>query len=330
MTFRVVIATHRRPRWLGELLAALVPQITGRPGRELVVVNDGSHDAAYQEAVAPFAGAIDYRVLPAPRGPGQARQHGAEGATAEYLVFTDDDCIPPDHWLDWAEAMAETYPTVDMFGGISRPYRGKTAGILDRINEPFVPCPGPIFVDGECICLATLNMMVRRAAFTAVGGFDPEYATACEDWNLTRRLLWAGYALHADASWYVRHRVEQTIGQTWRRWRGYGRGVAQQAIHDQDWGALSLKRGQGAPRRPDGDRLAWWAYPAMNLFRRAAQEIGWHAAVRDYSRRYGMGLPEEPSVVDWCAPVALGGRPTASSGDQVETAAGHLLDRVVG
>ena len=96
----VVIPTYRRPFGLDRLLAALEPQVTGRPDRQVVVVNDGSHDDAYAKVVERFQPMIDYVALPRNRGGGAARNVGARKVTGGYLVFTDDDCIPPSHWLD--------------------------------------------------------------------------------------------------------------------------------------------------------------------------------------------------------------------------------------
>ena len=43
--------------------------------------------------------------------------------------------------------------------------------------------------------LAGMFLMVRAAAFTAVGGFDERYFLYCEDYDLSARLFNAGYPI---------------------------------------------------------------------------------------------------------------------------------------
>ena len=72
----VVIPTYRRAARLDRLLTALEPQITGKPDRRVVVVNDGSHDDAYAKVAERFQAIIDYVALPQNRGRGGGAKRG--------------------------------------------------------------------------------------------------------------------------------------------------------------------------------------------------------------------------------------------------------------
>ena len=135
VSLSVVIPTYRRASSLHRLLTALEPQVTGKPGYRVVVVNDGSHDDAYAKVVDRFRSMIDYVALPQNRGRGAARNAGVRKATGRYLVFTDDDCVPPPHWLDWLVADLQKYPYAAVVAGPTR-----TASAID----PAIPSrPSP-------------------------------------------------------------------------------------------------------------------------------------------------------------------------------------------
>ena len=171
-TFRVIVASYRRPQGLATLLQALRPQVEPQPHRHLVVVNDGSHDAGYDAVLGDQHDWFDYRTLSENRGPAGARQHGATDASEDFLIFTDDDCEPPPGWLDRAEALVSTYPTADLFGGAGRVAAqadGRPMSAFQRVLQIRLR---PAYFNNRLLCVPTAIMMVRRASFEAAGGFD--------------------------------------------------------------------------------------------------------------------------------------------------------------
>ncbi len=219
----VVIPTYRRATRLDRLLTALEPQITGRPDRQVVVVNDGSHDGAYAEIAERFRSMIDYVALPQNRGRAAARNAGARKATGRYLVFTDDDCVPPPHWLDWLVADLQEYPYVAVIGGTTRPLPCESPGLIERYATINGLGPRPNLRYGLLHCVPTANLAIRRDWFERVGGFDDRFDLG-EDTNLTSRLRRAGAHFHIDWSWFTYHDQDWSLFECCERWFRYGLG----------------------------------------------------------------------------------------------------------
>jgi glycosyltransferase involved in cell wall biosynthesis len=126
----VLICTYRRPEGLARLLDAVVPQLSA--SREIVVVNDGSHDNAYGQVTTRHAANIRYRALKTNGGIAAARNAAAALAEGAYLVFTDDDCEPPAFWLDWLEARLSEHPELDLVHVRERGSLQHQRPVLDR------------------------------------------------------------------------------------------------------------------------------------------------------------------------------------------------------
>ena len=69
------------------------------------------------------------------------------------------------------------------------------------------------------------NLLVRRAAFEAVGGFY-EGVRAAEDTDFSWRLQRAGWRLEGRREATVEHRYRTTVRALRRQWRGYAAGRA--------------------------------------------------------------------------------------------------------
>jgi hypothetical protein len=72
---------------------------------------------------------------------------------------------------------------------------------------------------------AAANLLVRRDAFEAIGGFY-EGVRAAEDTDFSWRLQRAGWRLEARRGAVVEHRYRTTVRALRRQWRGYAAGRA--------------------------------------------------------------------------------------------------------
>jgi len=122
------------------------------------------------------------RYVPGPaRGPAANRNHGARQGRAAWLLFLDDDChVRHDLIAAYAQGRA-THATARVLEGAIH-----AVGMRPNGNHH-----APLNSEGGK--LWSCNVLVERALFEALGGFDEQFPYAClEDNDLHRRLLAAG------------------------------------------------------------------------------------------------------------------------------------------
>jgi GT2 family glycosyltransferase len=147
---------------------------------EVIVSDDGSQTTA-QEMICdryPWA----KWVAGSRQGPAANRNNGARYAKGEWLVFTDDDCLPDPQWLEAYAKAVVTEPSCLVFEGrtyVDRPRR--TLAEISPANE-----------SGGY--LWSCNFAIQRQLFESISGFDERFPyAAMEDVDLRRRLTKAGY-----------------------------------------------------------------------------------------------------------------------------------------
>ncbi len=152
--FSVIIPTFERAEELSRLLSALEKQTMTE--FEVIIV-DQSKDASDASG---YDLNIEYCHTDV-RGAIHARNYGASLATAEYLAFIDDDCIPDVTWLENArhEFEASSESIVGIEGEIICPES-------DRSKYRVVTNVGTIGL------YMTANLFVQASAFRLTGGFD--------------------------------------------------------------------------------------------------------------------------------------------------------------
>jgi GT2 family glycosyltransferase len=208
-------------------------------------------------------------VIHAPeRGtPGFARNRGAAGGSASWIVFFDADTEPSEDLLDRYFDPFPATRTALIAGGVRDEPVPKDALPTARyayIREAM--SQENTFRFGEWSYPTTSNVAVRRAAFEAVGGFR-EDIRAAEDADLTYRLKRAGWQVERRESANVTHESRSTL-------RSF---VVQKAIHGAG-GAWLNRQYPGclpARRRPG---LTWWA------LREAARGLRGAVRARDRDR----------------------------------------------
>lgn len=155
-TLGVVVACHDQAAYVGAAINSILGQT--RVPDEIIVVDDGSRDGS-ADVVRGFGNRVRLIVQPN-RGAAAARNTGVAAATGELLAFLDaDDLWPATSVACRLENLAGTGAEL-VFGRV-RQWRG-----ADDCDGPAIP--------GR---LAGA-MLIRRAAFDRVGGFDERYRTA--------------------------------------------------------------------------------------------------------------------------------------------------------
>lgn len=178
VTATVIVPTRDRPGYLATTLASLAAQDPVTGGMEVIVVDDGSSDAAATELAVERAqgeGGPPLRLLRRPgEGPNAARNRGMEAAGGALLVLIDDDVLAPPAWLRAYVDGAGRHPDSDMFGGpIEARLEGRARRTCGREGPPITLLDlGP--VDREAVAVWSANMAVRRSAFERIGGLKEE------------------------------------------------------------------------------------------------------------------------------------------------------------
>jgi glycosyltransferase involved in cell wall biosynthesis len=180
----VVIPTYRRPELLRRCLEAIRQQHCPDCSFEVLVVSDGP-DAATASLVSELSQRfpdfpLNYRPLPAKRGPAAARNYGWKHGSGELVVFTDDDCIPAASWIDayWSAYQLRNKRFIGFTGKVEVPVPERPTDYQKNVAH----LSTAEFITANCAC--------SRAALELVGGFDEDFPIAWrEDSELQFKLL---------------------------------------------------------------------------------------------------------------------------------------------
>ena len=201
MTTRIIIPAHNHAGMTDACLLAVLSTIDATT--EVVLVDDASTPPLE------CAAATDARThqLRNETGLGFAGScnRGAEGASAEFLIFLNNDTTPHAGWLEAMLRCAGEDPAVGIVG-CRLLYSDETvqhAGIAfsQADGEPrhiYRGFPGnhPAVVQTRRLQAVTgACLLIRRALFEALGGFDSTYENGFEDVDLCLRAAQAGHTV---------------------------------------------------------------------------------------------------------------------------------------
>ena len=226
MKTTIVVTTYNRPDALEMVLAGYCDQ--SDQDFALIVADDGSTQAT-TEVVQQFARRAPFPLLQVwheDRGFRAAaiRNRAVASTTADYVVFTDGDCVPSRHFVERHKALAEP----GYFLGSNRVLLNAT--LTDRVIRDRLPIhkwrsvdwatawvrrevnrlmPLTVLPDGafrkwspgRWEGIKTCNLSVWRSDLVRVNGLDESYeGWGLEDSDLVIRLLHAGVK-HKSARW---------------------------------------------------------------------------------------------------------------------------------
>lgn len=202
---RVVIVAHDSGDWLLRGVAAVLAQ---DPALELVVVDNASRDGSIERL--PRDPRLRILRNPDNRGFGAACNQGAAGCGGDWLLFLNPDCELPRGALTALRDHAARDPRIGALGAqlldadgapqaASRRSTPRPAQALrlalglrpSPASEPFVPQVAPAVEAVDAVSGAL--MLMPRALFERLGGFDTGYVLHCEDLDLCRRVLDSGH-----------------------------------------------------------------------------------------------------------------------------------------
>ena len=211
MRISVIVPVHNGGEDLRRCLQGLATST--RPPDEVIVVDDGSTDASAAHAVA--LGARVVTTSAGPRGPAFARNRGAEAATGDVLAFIDADVVVHADTLGRMESVLADEPDVAALFGCydDEPPVRSPASLYRNLLHHHVHQRGR----REAGTFWAGCGAVRRAAFSAAGGFDESYVRpSIEDIELGLRLRQAGQRIRLCREVQATHLKRWTLVNLWR------------------------------------------------------------------------------------------------------------------
>ena len=218
-----VVVPFRGDRGDAERLAAALRPVELNPGDELIVA-DNSDDGIAGEPLAGVARVVRAAVE---RSSYHARNRGAGLSGADWILFFDADCTPAPDLLERYFAGPVPADCGLLAGAIVG--NEKQHSLLARYTRD------RRFYDGERGLGAigtleggaapTANLMVRRAAFESLGGFE-EGIRSGGDFDLCWRAQAAGWRLLRRPEARVAHRHREDLGSFLAMVARYGSGAS--------------------------------------------------------------------------------------------------------
>lgn len=176
MLFSIIIPSCNRPDLLRRCLNALHPEVQGIDHLLYeVIVTDDSENERTHKMLQEYFNWVKWVKGPK-NGIGANRNNAVNFARGNWLVFTDDDCIPGSNWI---KAYHDTITRNDSISV----FEGRTTA--DRPQERFDE-EAPINETGGC--LWSCNFCISKSLFINVGGFNERLKFAMEDVDLHKRL----------------------------------------------------------------------------------------------------------------------------------------------
>ncbi len=176
------------------------------------------------------AAGLDMRIIPTGKvGPAEKRDVGAKAARGELLAFTDDDAYPAPGWLS-AAVPHFSDSSVGSVGGPAVTPPG--APLVERISGNIFESPlmswkyrkryvavGGVHEDYD---LPSVNLIVRKSVFDAVGGFDSTFYPG-EDTKLCLEIKQRGHKIIYDPAVLVFHHRRNSFRKHFAQIANYGR-----------------------------------------------------------------------------------------------------------
>ena len=203
----IIIPTFNGGARIQNCLDSLLKQTVGR-NAEILIVDDGSTDNTI-EVVNQFPGV---RVITqANAGPAAARNRGAAEARGAIILFTDDDCVPMQDWLD---AMLAPFEDPEVVGakGVYRTHQKSLAARFVQIEyeDRYRLMAGLSSID----FIDTYSAAFRRDRFLEMTGYDTSFPVACaEDIELSYRMSARGWKMKFVPNAIVYHTHPDTFSK---------------------------------------------------------------------------------------------------------------------
>ncbi len=181
-------------------------------------------DAETETELRAMGDRVQLLTNPENEGFAKACNRGVRAARGKYLVFLNNDVEARADWLRPLVEVADADPSVAVAGSKLLFPDGtiRHAGVELRYASPYPICPaqlshreegGEFQAPRDVTAVSGACMLVRAAAFIAVGGFDERYENGYEDVDLCLRLGEAGHRIVYEPASVLVHHGSATAGR---------------------------------------------------------------------------------------------------------------------
>ena len=209
----IIVPCYNGHAFLPQAVASALAQ--DLESKEVIVIDDGSTAPGTAAALARLPEGVAV-IRQENRGVAGARNRGFAAARGRYVLPLDcDDWIEPDYARRALELIAGRE---DAFVYSWLAAFGEYETVLRKRWEPF----GQLIVNRLAYC-----MLIPKALWRRVGGYDETVRMGCEDWDFNIRLGLGGaeglclaeplFHYRASAGGMMRSVTHRHYGATWRR-----------------------------------------------------------------------------------------------------------------
>lgn len=223
MDFSIIIPTYNRLEPLKKCLTAINHLEYPIQKFEVIVVDDGSNPPI-SEGLSGFSVNFNLHCLRQKnKGPAFARNHGAEKAIGQNLVFTDDDCLIHLDYLKKAAPLLAQHPQCSIVGRTINFYKKNcystaSQALTDYLHF-FLKSP-----DNQTPFLVSNNFIISKELFHRIGGFNQNFHfPGSEDRELGERLVQHQYLILFEHDLKIDHAHKMNLAQFTKQHFNYGR-----------------------------------------------------------------------------------------------------------
>lgn len=268
-----IVVSHNSGRDLAACVTDLLAQTLPL---QVIVVDNASVDGCLSHL--PAHPAVQVIRNQENRGFGVACNQGAERVAAPYLLFINPDCRLHVEAVSQLHQHLRALPTLGMLGArlCHADGRPQAAAVRQtpRPREAILQALGRRSFEAEMIlgeqgavqfveATSGALMLMPRPVFTQLGGFDPGYVLHCEDLDLCRRVLLAGWQIGVARDVSIVHfkgtsSRRRPIWVEWQKHRGMWRYFRKFDAADSPFWLSALVALGLVARFPIAAARAWW------------------------------------------------------------------------
>lgn len=178
----VIIACYNDTAYLEKAIDSAINQTY--PNVEIILVDDGSNKETKQ-ILSSLRSKIDVLITQENKGPAAARNAGIKEATGKYLLILDSDDYFEKQFCERAVQIMEKDKMVKIVTCYARWF-------INNSNFQIYKPKGGSVQNFLIANAAVGNSLIRRSDFLKIGGYDEEFRSGFEDWELFIRILEGG------------------------------------------------------------------------------------------------------------------------------------------